>query len=148
VLPLDRESVPLHLVSQEPLERLWDLVREVVRQPGFWEIYGGWLAFLFPDRWEETQEMIRDLGIEPTLDLRPLIKQVGLKQVIDQVGLKPIIDQIGLKPIVDQVGLKPIIDQVGLKSVLEALSSAEILAALDLSTLSPQQLDDLKRRLP
>jgi hypothetical protein len=124
-LPVDRESVPLHLVTEEPWERVQALVREVVRQPGFWEVYGAWLAQLHANVWEEIQQMIRTLGTEPNLDLRPLIAQVGLKQVIDQVGLK---------------------------QVLETVDVGEVIAALEsdwfLTKLTPEQIQELKRRLP
>ncbi len=178
-LPVERESVPLHLVTAEPLERVKALAREMVRQPGFWERYGSFLALLNPDNWEELQIMIRQMGTEPNLDLRWLVNQVGLKQVIDQVGLKQVIDQIGLKEVIDQVGLKQVIDQVGLKQVIdqvgpkqvidqvgpkqvidliglkEVLQTAEpgeIVALLGqdwfLSHLTPEQIQELKRRLP
>ena len=137
VLPVERESVPLHLVTEEPLERVQALARELVQQPGFWELYGGWLAQLHPDLWEELQQMIRKLGPEPNLDLRWLIGQVGLKQVIDQVGLKQVIDQVGLKQVIDEVGLKQVIDQVGLKQVIDLVDSKEVLQAWDQQKSSP-----------
>jgi hypothetical protein len=173
-LAVDRESVPLHLVTQEPVERELLLAREVVQQPGCWDMYGSWLAYLHPNLWEEVQRMIRTTGIEPTLDLKPLIDivglkqfidQVGLKQVIDQVGLKQVIDQVGLKQVIDQVGpkqvidqvslkqvidqlgLKQVIDQVGLKQVLEVVGPEQVITEL-LSQLTPEQVQELKRRLP
>jgi hypothetical protein len=129
VLPVDRESVPLHLVTQESPERLQALVREVVQQPGFWEIYGRWLLLLFPVFSEEGQRMSRELGITPSLDIRKLIEMVGPKAIIDQIGIKQFIDQIGIK------------------QAVETLPPDEVLAALDLSKLTPQQLEDLKQRL-
>jgi hypothetical protein len=123
------------------------VAQEVVRQPGFWDTYGSWLAYLRPSLWEEVQRMIRSTGTEPTLDLKPLIDLVGLKQIIDQVGLKQVIDQVGLKQVIDQVGLKQVIDQVGLKQVLEMVGPEQIITEL-LSRLTPEQLQELKRRLP
>jgi hypothetical protein len=128
-LPVDRESVPLHLVTQEPEERQLLVAQEVVRQSGYWNLYGSWLAYLYPNQWEEVQRMLRTLGNEPTLDLRPLIDLVGLKAVIDQVGLKRLIDQAGLKQVVDVAGPE------------------QVLAEL-LPRLTPEQLQELKRRLP
>jgi hypothetical protein len=160
VLPVERESVPLHLVSQESLEREQALAREVAQQPGFWELYGPWLAYLHPDVWEEVQQMIRSLGTEPTLDLRPLIDLVGLKQVIGQIGLKQVISEVGLKQVISEVGLKQVISEVGLKQVISevglkaAMDTAtfdEIVVALGLerllSGLTPEQAQELKRRL-
>jgi hypothetical protein len=131
---VERESVPLHLVTEEPLDRVKALAREMVQQPGFWERYGSVLALLNRDNWEELQIMIRQMGNEPAIDLRWLVNQVGLKQVIDQVGLKQVIDQ---------VGLKQVIDQVGLKELLQTVKPAEIIAAL-----GPEQIQELKRLLP
>jgi hypothetical protein len=122
---VDRESVPLHLVTQEPVERELLLAREVVRQPGYWDTYGSWLAYLHPNLWEEVQRMIRTTGLEPTLDLRPLIDQVGLQQVIDQVGLNQVLDAVGPERILAEKGLDWL-----------------------LSRLTPEQIQELKRRLP
>jgi hypothetical protein len=103
VLPVERESVPLHLVSREPVERELALAREVVAQPGFWALYGPWLAYLHPAIWEEVQRMARASGTEPTLDLRPLIDLVGVKQVIEQVGVKRLVDAVGPKRLLDEI---------------------------------------------
>jgi hypothetical protein len=133
-LPVDRESVPLHLVTEEPLERVQALARELVRQPGFWETYGGWLAQLHPNFWQELQQMIREMGTEPNLDLRRVIDLVGLKQVIDQVGLKQVIDQVGLQRVLETVEPGQVIAVMGLDWYL--------------AQLTPEQLQELKRRLP
>ena len=47
--------------------------------------------------------MARANGIEPTLDLRPLIERVGLQTVIDQVGVQKLIDQVGVQKLIDQI---------------------------------------------
>jgi hypothetical protein len=72
-LPVERESVPLHLVTVEPLDRLRAVVQEVVQQPGLWDTSGAWLTLLHLDKVEEIEHMIRTLGVEPDLDLRPLV---------------------------------------------------------------------------
>ncbi len=142
-LPVERESVPLHLVTEEPLERVEALARVLVQQPGFWDLYGGWLAQLNPEIWEELQTMIRKMGAEPNLDLRWLIDQVGLKQVIDQVGLKQVIDQVGFKQIIDLVGWQEVFQTVPLGEVIAAMGMDWFV-----SQLSPEQLQELKSRLP
>jgi hypothetical protein len=131
---VDRESVPLHLVTQEPVERELLVAQEVVRQPGYWDTYGSWLAYLHPNLWEEVQRMIRTTGLEPTLDLRPLIDLVGLKQVIDQVGLRRVIDQVGLRQVLEVVGPEQVLAEMGPDWLL--------------SRLTPEQIQELKRRLP
>jgi hypothetical protein len=149
-LGVDRESVPLHLVTQKPVERELQMAQEIARQPGFWAIYGSWLAYLYPSLWEEVQQMVRTMGLEPTLDLRPLIDKVGLKQVIDQMGTKRVIEEVGLKRVIDEVGLQRVIDEVGPQRVLEVMGPDQVLAEMDwlLSRWTPEQLQELKRRLP
>jgi hypothetical protein len=112
--------------------------------------------FLHPNLWEEVQRMIRTTGLEPTLDLRPLIDLVGpqqfIRQMIDQVGLRRIIEAVGLRRIIEEVVLRRIIDEVGLRRVLEVVGPERILAEMGLdwllSGLTPEQLQELKRRLP
>ena len=125
VLPVERDSVPLHLVSREPMDRELALAREVVGQPGFWDLYGPWLAFLHPAIWEEVQRMVRASGTEPTLDLRPLIELVGYEQAMDQLDLKRILDALGAKRIVDEFGLKRLLSEVDLRSMASQLTPEE-----------------------
>ena len=103
-LPVDRESVPLHLVTVEPLEREQALAREVAQQPGFWGTYGPWLAHLHANVLEEARQMAQALGAEPSMDLRPLIELVGPKQVIEQIGLPRILELVGPKQVIEVLG--------------------------------------------
>jgi len=43
-LAVDRDSVPLHLVSREPVERELELAQRVKEQPGLWKAYAPWLG--------------------------------------------------------------------------------------------------------
>ena len=112
-LPVDRESVPLHLVTVEPLEREKDLAREVAHQPGFWGLYGPWLAHLHANVLEEAKQMVQSLGTEPSMDLRPLIEMVGAKEVINQMGVQKVIELVGPKQFIELVGLHQFIDLLG-----------------------------------
>jgi hypothetical protein len=58
-LPVERESVPLHLVTAESAARQQALAREVAGDPLSWQRYSNWLAFLHPAA--EVQRMIRDI---------------------------------------------------------------------------------------
>jgi hypothetical protein len=134
LLPVDGESVPLHLVTRESAQRSRQLAVTVLKQPRLVQDYGSFLAQLHPEALEEVLRMNPLLEKEPTFDLQPLIKLMGLKRVIDQIGLKQVIDQVGLKQVIDQVGLKQVIDEVGLDGLL--------------AELSPEQIAELQRRLP
>lgn len=121
-LPIDRESVPLHLVTVEPLERALALAREVAQQPGFWKTYGAWLAQLHARVVEEARQMARALGNELELDLRPLIEMVGIKQVIDQMGPKQVIEQMGAKQVIDTIGRNSMSKLCQTRGALQALT--------------------------
>lgn len=128
-LPVEHDSVPLHLVSREPAERERELASQVVKQPGFWKLYGEWLAYLHPDVWEEARRMAQASGTEttpdfPTMDIQRLIDIIGLKRVIDRVGLKRVIEEVGPKQVVNELGLDALVSQ-----------------------LTPEQREELKRRL-
>jgi hypothetical protein len=49
-LPVEEESLPLHLVGEEAPNKEHDLARLVVRDARLWKLYGGWLAGLHPMR--------------------------------------------------------------------------------------------------
>ena len=140
-LPVDRESVPLHLVTTEPPEREKDLAREVAHQPGFWQLYGPWLAHLHGNVLEEARQMVRSLGTEPSMDLRPLIEMVGAKEVINQMGVQKVVELVGPKQFIELVGPKQFIELVGPKQVIEALEQFR-------EQLTPEELEKLKQLFP
>jgi hypothetical protein len=121
-LPVDEDSLPLHVVSQEPPEIEKVVADLVMAQPALWQRYGTWLATIHPRLSEEVQLMARAKGFQ--IDLRPAIEQLGLDYVIEQVGLERIIEQVGVKRVVEEVGLDRF-----------------------LAHLTPSQRQELKRRL-
>lgn len=121
-LPVDRESVPLHLLGRESAAIQRETAQLVVEQKGFWDLYSGWLAYLHPELWEEAQRMARAKGIEPNLDLRPLIDMVGIQQLIDQIGLKAVINAVGLKTVIQEVGTQKILQEMSAEELLSQLT--------------------------
>jgi hypothetical protein len=144
---VDRESVPLHLVTQESAERSRALAAEVVREPGFWHTYGAYLGELHLEALKEVLRMNPLLEKEPFSDLRPLIEVLGVQRVIDQIGLQRVIDQVGLQRLIDQVGLQRLIDQVGLQRLIDQVGLQHVIDQA-LSQMTPDQLRELKKRLP
>src|SRR5262249_9392998 len=104
-LPVEEDSLPLHLVGIEPLETERQVARLVLEQPKLEQQYGGWVASLHPAAWKEIEAMARATGKKLNLDLRPAIEYLGLDRVIGQVGLDRVIEQVGLREIVKHVGL-------------------------------------------
>jgi hypothetical protein len=87
-------------------------------------LYGSPFAVYHPEIWREVEAMARRGRSSFTLDLRPAIELVGLKEVIRQVGAKAVLRQIGAKAILEELGVDNF-----------------------LASLPPAQRRDLKRRL-
>jgi hypothetical protein len=150
-LPVEPESLPLHVLSKETPDRELAMARLVVEQPDLWRHFGEVFTSLHPATMEEIRAMVRTKSkdfkfhVEPLIELMgmdELIKQVGLDRVIDEVGVKRVIDEVGLKRVIDEVGVKRVIDEVGLKRVIDETG----LDAL-LRNLTPAQRRELKRKL-
>jgi hypothetical protein len=124
-LPVEEDSLPLHLVGREPLTTERQVARLVLEQPELQARYAGWLASLHPTAWKEVEAMARTAGKKLKLDLRPAIEYLGLEQVIEQVGLDRVIEQVGLDRVIEQVGRKELIKRIGLDAFLANLSPAE-----------------------
>ena len=98
-LPVDQDSVPLHLVGKEDSAAERAVARFLAESPALWHLYGSWLALLHKTSWEEVRDMARATK-ELKFDLRPLIEHLGLKEVIRQLGLKQVIDEVGQERVV------------------------------------------------
>jgi hypothetical protein len=123
-LPVEEESLPLHVIGKEPLATEREVARLVVERPELQTRYGGWLAMLHPAAWEEVETMARAAGRAPMIDWRPVIERYGLDEIIRQVGVERVIEQIGTKELVKQIGIEDF-----------------------LAHLSPAERRELKRRL-
>jgi hypothetical protein len=123
-LPVEADSLPLHVVGREPLATERQVARLVLEEPSLQQLYGGWLASLHPTAWKEIETMARTMGKRLTFDIRPAIESLGLDRVIDQVGIDRVIEQIGEKELIKRIGLDRFI-----------------------ASLSPRERRELKRRL-
>jgi hypothetical protein len=145
-VPVERDSVPVHLLTKEPLETGQRIAQVLAAQPDLWTMYGAWLALTFPALWEEVRRMARRKGSGPVLDMRPLIEHMGLAEVIRQAGVKNLIGELGVKALIDEVGLKRVVDEVGVERV-----AAEVIAEKGLpwfiQQLTAEQRKELKRLL-
>jgi hypothetical protein len=132
-LPVDYDSLPLHIVGKEPAEKELAVVRFVLAQPALWKTFGGPLASLHSATIKELQAMARTVEKEFKFDMEPLIEYMGMDEVIKQIGLNRVIDQIGLDRVIDQIGDKAFIQRRGLDRFL--------------ASLTPAQRRELKRKL-
>lgn len=132
-LPVEVDSLPLHIVGKEPLatERL--VAQLVMEQPGLQQFYGGWLASLHPAVWREVEAMARTKGKGLKIDLRPAIEMLGLGQVLEQVGIDRVIHEVGVDRVIEGLGEKELVKRLGIERFL--------------ANLSPADRRELKRRL-
>jgi hypothetical protein len=128
-LPVEPDTVPVHLLVKEEVEKTRAVAQEVAAEPELWRLYGGWVLELYPDLSAEVREMARAKGHGPNLNWRPVIEAVGLKQLIQEIGPKPLLDEVGVDRIVKEVGPERILD-------------------VAVAQLTPKQLRELKKRLP
>jgi hypothetical protein len=144
-LPVEAETVPLHLVCHEPATVALRVAR-VVQEAGWWRRFGPFLFLIYPDLRQEIEHMAQQTlnpeGVDPQPFLKmfeparlvhELIKAVGLAETVRLVGLKAIIETVGLKRAIEEVGLKQVIAEVGLEELL--------------ANLTPEQREQLKQRL-
>jgi hypothetical protein len=105
-LPVEENSLPLHVVAIEPPETEQEVARLVASRPELWDQYGIWLSAFHPEAYEGVRSMARTSRkkFEPTLE--PLIESMGLEWVIEKVGVERIIDQLGAERFFDQLGAK------------------------------------------
>ncbi len=123
-LSVDRESVPIHLLSRETIEEERTVAELVLAQSEWWRVYGLWLASLHPQLWKEILEMARRRGGEPDLDYDTLLEALG-----------------GWEGIAQKVG--------GVEKLIEILHRAgrlpEVMKEL-IPHLTPAEREELKRQ--
>ena len=58
-LPVERDSLPLHLIGKGPAETERELAQFLVERPKLWHEYGGWLATLHQEAYREVEAMAK-----------------------------------------------------------------------------------------
>ncbi len=124
-LPVEEDSLPLHIVGPEAQKIDEAMARLVTERPALWERYRGWLATLHPDAYEEILSMdkTKRRRTEPSLDY--LIRTLGLDWLIRQAGAKHIIEHMGAKRVISELGVKRFIAEGGLDALLASLTPAQ-----------------------
>jgi hypothetical protein len=103
-LPIDSETILLHLLGDEPHETELALARFVIDKKELWETYLPWLPKLHPTAWAEVITMARS-GLDDIMkiDLAPLLQFIDKKQVIDLVSLDEVIKRHGKKKLLKKI---------------------------------------------
>jgi hypothetical protein len=84
-LPVELDSLPLHLLTREPGETRLALVRAMADNEQMWRLYDGLLATFLPEIYAEVEHMARKKGFLDILGLRPVIRSMPRKKAIQEV---------------------------------------------------------------
>jgi hypothetical protein len=99
-LPVDEDSLPLHVIGAEP-ESLERKVGEYVAgEHKRLSAYGDVFAALHPRTWKELQAMAKSRREKLEFDIRPAVELLGLPEVIRQIGLDELLKQAKARDIV------------------------------------------------
>jgi hypothetical protein len=150
-LPVEEDSLPLHIVGIEPKVTERQVVQLVLEQPALERLYGGWVATLHPTAWKEAEAMTRSSRKRDLFDIRPAVELLGLDRVVEQVGIDRVIEQVGIDRVIEQIGIDRVIEQLGIDRVIEQVGDKEVLKRIGLdrilANLSAAERRELKRRL-
>lgn len=83
-VPVEPDAVPLHLLSQEPMEKELALVRLVAQKPSLWLQYREILGSLHPQTAKELEAMAKTAR-GPKFHLKPLMQIMGHHQFFDEL---------------------------------------------------------------
>jgi len=93
-LPVDEDSLPLHVLGIEPLEQQLTVGKFLIEEAERLDVYGTLFAALHPAAWKELVSMARTKQESFHFDLQPLVDEMGLANIIQQLGKKKLIEQI------------------------------------------------------
>jgi hypothetical protein len=101
-VPVEHDSLPLHLLTTEPDAKHLEMARFVVENEELWAEYGPFLTTLVGDLFEEVRRMARTKRTSFPF-YENIVKNVGRKELIRQIGVKEFIDEVGVDAIVAQL---------------------------------------------
>jgi hypothetical protein len=96
-LPMEQDSLPLHIVGREPLATERQVAQLVVAHPALQELYGGWVATLHPTAWKEAEIMARATGKGLKFDFGPAIETLGWKEFLQHVNIDRVVEHLILQ---------------------------------------------------
>ena len=92
-LPLERESLPFHLLGAESEEREQALAEFLVERAELWRQYGEYLAAFHKAAFERVALMAkRKNQVLERINIALLVDFLGIPEMISQVGLKRVIE--------------------------------------------------------
>ncbi|MBI3469620.1 MAG: hypothetical protein HY000_42005 [Planctomycetes bacterium] len=123
-LAVNEESVPLHLVSREPHDKLLSVAQFVLDHRALRQRYAEWVLVLHESAWKEARTMSRVEEDEVPINYKRIAEYIGVERLISVVGVKRVIEDLGVQRVIAEVGLDRLI-----------------------ASLTPAQRRELKRKL-
>ena len=124
-LPVDQDSLPMHIIGKEPEATERAVAEFVMRRPELVRTYGGFLATLHPGAWKEVEAMAKtkSKGFDFDMDaVVELIERVGTARVIEGIGLERVIQAVGVDRVIESGNLDRVIEEKGVEWFLARIS--------------------------
>ncbi|HEX5270072.1 MAG TPA: hypothetical protein VFW33_06285 [Gemmataceae bacterium] len=102
-LPVEEDTLPLHVLAREPQETEREVAEFVVQRPKLWEEYAGWLGMLHANAFAEVEAMAKTKGGRLDFEIEPLIRVFGIEQVVDKLGPARLAEQLKKKRFLSQL---------------------------------------------
>ncbi len=84
-LPVEPDSVPLHLLAHETGQTRLAVSAVVTDNKRLWALYGGLLATFLPEVYKEVEQMARKKKMLDVLGLRPIFKSLPRQEAITEI---------------------------------------------------------------
>ena len=84
-IPVEHDSLPVHLVAAEPIENQQAVLRVFAEQPSLWDVYGPILASLHSDLLGEIITMAKRKHKGPQFNIGPLAKEMVPGSIMEQL---------------------------------------------------------------
>jgi hypothetical protein len=141
-LPIDDESLPLHVLAAEPPAREREVGQFLTATEQRLAAYGGVFSVFHQATWREVEAMAQRSRRALSIDISPVVETLGLEEVIRQIGEERVIRQIGREKVIRQIGEGEVLREIGPKKLVEHLDVQTIL-----ENLPPAKRRQLKRLL-
>jgi hypothetical protein len=124
-LPVEEDSLPLHVLAQAPPAVEMAVVDFIMKQPTLWRLYGPVLTGLHRATWREVEAMAKSARKELKWDLEPWVEYLGMDQVIRLLGRQRVLEELGQKRVLEALGPKKVLEEMGLDWLLSGLTPAQ-----------------------
>jgi hypothetical protein len=124
-LPVDDESLPLHVLAAEPKAREREVGEFLTPTEERLAAYGGVFSVFHQATWKEVESMAQRRRRTLTIDISPVVETLGLEEVIRQIGKEKVIRQIGEEEVLREIGAKKVMEQLDVQTIWDNLPAAK-----------------------